>query len=87
MIVYYRGKDIDINSKLIEDYNKFNMWKFSTDDIDTYVYNKYIWDKSRENEIPSIAASLTKEDIENTVHEALLFIIRGYLCNPSYEVL
>ena len=34
MIVYYRGKDIDVNSKLIEDFNKFNMWKFSTDDME-----------------------------------------------------
>ncbi|MBO5550757.1 MAG: hypothetical protein J5966_02260, partial [Lachnospiraceae bacterium] len=70
----------------IKDFEKFNGYKFDEDEIDTYIYDEYIWDRNRENEIPAVAAKLSQEQIEELVEGYLLFVLRLYTCDPRYGI-
>ena len=84
MVFDYRGKKIRIKDQYVADYEKYNGYKFDADEIDTYIYDEYIWDRSRENEIPAIAAKLSQEEIEELVEGYLLLVLRLYTGDPRY---
>ena len=85
MVFDYRGKIIQVKDRYIEDYERFNGYKFDNDEIDTYIYNEYIWDRKRENEIPQIVDKLSVSKIERIIEKYLVLIMRVYTGNLHYE--
>ena len=83
-MLVYRGRLLDINERFVEDFEKYNGYSVDEDIIDGYIYSKYIKDKSREDEVPLIADSLSDEEIEAVVEEYLKYILSLYTVNPHY---
>ena len=83
-MLVYRGRLLDINERFVEDFEKYNGYSVDEDIIDGYIYSKYIKDKSREDEVPLIADSLSDEEIEAVVEEYLKYILSLYTVSPHY---
>ena len=54
----YRGIEIDIEKKWMDDFSRWSDFDFTQDIADEYVYNKYIWDKNKACDIPSVISTL-----------------------------
>jgi len=84
MIINYRGKNIAVNDQYLVDFKRYNGWDLCQNDIDTYIYNKYIADKSQEYRIPEVAGQLGITDIENIIEHSLIAIMKIFTRNKSY---
>lgn len=80
----YRGRQLNIPEQYIEDFEKYYGWEFDEKDADGYIYNKYIWNRTKESEVPFIVAKLSTQEIEDVINNALRYTMSLYTCNSNY---
>lgn len=80
----YRGRKLTIKQKYLDDYERFHGIPFSQVAADEYIYNKYIWDKTKENEVPQVVESLSNQELIELIENALCFINGFYFLDPNY---
>ncbi len=80
----YRGRELNINSRYLEDFRKYHGFEFSQNIADDYIYNRYIGKRDRYDDIPAVVAELSNGEIEEALNGALRNLLCFYTCDVHY---
>ena len=80
----YRGRRLNINEKYLSDYKKYTVIGLTEDQADTFIYNEYIWNRDKENQIPAVVQSMSDDELVRFLESELIDELRYYTCNKDY---